>query len=250
MENHILGIDIGATGMKGAIVDVQSGQLITERIKLQTPHPATPHAMVDPFMDLIKMHEWSGKIGCGFPAIVKNGVALTASNIDEAWIDVNIEAWFEKVSGMKVKVLNDADAAGMAEAYFGAGKGKEGSILLITIGSGLGSALIYDGQIVPNTELGHVYLKGHTQVAEKYASNNTRKAENLEWDEWGKRFNEFLNHIERIVLPDFIILGGGISKKFDQYKEYIDVDIPVAPAAMLNNAGIVGAALYAFQNID
>ena len=248
MEHHILGIDIGATGMKGAIVDVQSGQLITERIKLNTPHPATPEAMVDPFMDLIKMHEWKGNIGCGFPAIVKNGEALTASNIDKAWINTNVESYFEKASGRKVKVLNDADAAGMAEAYFGAGKGKEGCILLITIGTGLGSALIYDGQIIPNTEFGHVYLKGHSEVAEKYASNSARKAQKLEWNEWGKRFNEFLNHIERLVLPDFIILGGGISKNFHLYEEYLKIDVPVAPASMLNNAGIVGAALHAYQN--
>lgn len=249
MEHHILGIDIGATGMKGAIVDVQSGQLITERIKLNTPHPATPEAMADPFMDLIKMHNWKGKVGCGFPSIVKNGTALTASNIDNAWINTNVETWFEKASGLKVRVMNDADAAGMAEAYFGAGKGVEGCILLITIGSGLGSALIYDGQLVPNTEFGHLYLKGHTEVVEKYASNNTRKALNLEWNEWGKRFNEFLSHIERIVLPDFIMLGGGISKNFEEYKDYLKVDVPVAPASLLNNAGIVGAALYAYQNL-
>jgi len=248
MKYHVLGIDIGATGMKGAIVDVNSGQLITERIKLQTPHPATPEAMVDPFLDLIKMHDWDGLIGCGFPAIVKNGVALTASNIDDAWIDQNIEKHFHQVSGLPVKVLNDADAAGIAEAYFGAAKDKEGCILLITIGSGLGSAVIYDGQIIPNTELGHVYLKGHTEVAEKYASNNTRKQLFLEWDEWGKRFNEFLNHIERIILPDCIVLGGGISKKFELYEEYIDVDVPVMPAAMLNNAGIAGAAWFAYHN--
>ncbi len=248
MENHILGIDIGATGMKGAIVDVRSGQLITERIKLQTPHPATPEAMVDPFLDLIKMHDWKGKIGCGFPAIIKNGVALTASNIDEAWIDVNVEQWFEKKSGLEVKALNDADAAGIAEAHFGAGKGRSGCVLLITIGSGLGSALIYDGQIIPNTELGHLYLKGHTEVAERYASNNTRKNLDLEWSEWGKRFNEFLAHVERIVLPDFIIIGGGISKKFDQYQQFLTIETPMQPAAMLNNAGIAGAAWYAYNN--
>ncbi len=248
MEHHILGIDIGATGMKGAIVDVQSGQLITERIKLQTPHPATPEAMIDPFMDLIKMHEWEGKVGCGFPAIVKNGVALSASNIDETWINVNVEDWFNKVSGLEVKALNDADAAGLAEAYFGAGKGKSGTVLLITIGSGLGSALIYDGQIIPNTEFGHIYLKGHTVVAEKYASNNTRKQLNLEWDEWGKRFNEFLTHIERLLLPDFIIIGGGISKKIELYREFITIETPLQPAVMLNNAGIAGAAWFAYNN--
>ncbi len=244
---HVLGIDIGATGMKGAIVDIETGELVTERIKLPTPHPATPESMIDPFLDLIKTHNWSGIIGCGFPSIIKNGTALTASNIDKSWINTNVEDCFEKASGLKVNVVNDADAAGLAEVHFGAGKGMSGCILLITIGSGLGSALIYNGQIVPNTEFGHIFLKGQTQVAEKYASNNARKLHNLEWDEWGKRFNEFLLQVERIILPDQIILGGGISKRFDLYKEYIDIQIPVSPASMLNNAGIAGAALFAHQ---
>lgn len=250
MEYHVLGIDIGASGMKGAIVDMRTGMLVTERIKLDTPHPATPEAMLDPFMDLVKMHEWKGKIGCGFPAIIKKGVALSASNIDENWINVNAEEWFGKPSGCPVKVINDADAAGIAEVYFGAGKGYSGSILLITIGTGLGSALVYNGQIMPNTELGHMYLKGQSIVAEKYAANSVRKNQDLSWEEWGTRFNEYLVHICRVIVPDRIILGGGISKKYDLYKEFLNVEIPIEPAHFLNNAGIIGAAWYAYDVLN
>lgn len=232
--------------MKGAIVDVRSGELTSERIKLSTPQPATPEAMIEPFLDLIKMQDWEGLVGCGFPAILKNGVAYSASNIDKQWIGQNVEEWFAGPSKCRVKAINDADAAGIAEYYFGAGKDSTGAILLITIGSGLGTALIYNGQIVPNTEFGHVFLEGHREVAEKYASNNARKAADLSWEEWGKRFNEYLHHLERLLSPDQIILGGGISKKFELYKQFLNPQTEVVPASLLNNAGIAGAAWHAY----
>jgi polyphosphate glucokinase len=244
-DSKVLGIDVGASGMKGAIVDVKSGELLTERVRLDTPQPSSPQAMADIFRTLVRMHNWSGIVGCGFPAIVKKGVAYSAANIDKAWQGTNVEKIFSRASNCPVHALNDADAAGIAEMQFGLGKGKEGVVLLITIGSGLGSALFVDGILVPNTELGHLYL--NDQLAEHYASNQTRKDQNLSWEEWGKRFNEYLYHIERLFSPDHIIIGGGVSKRFEDYSIYLDVLTPVSPALLYNNAGAVGAAYYAYS---
>ncbi|MDX1665625.1 MAG: ROK family protein [Saprospiraceae bacterium] len=244
-EHTILGIDVGGTGIKGAIVDIQTGELLTERIKLLTPQPATPEAIAAKMAELVDIHEYSGIIGCGFPAVIKKGVIHTAANIDDSCIGVNAEKVFSEATGCPMKVLNDADAAGIAEMYFGGGKGKEGLVLLITIGSGLGSALFIDGKLVPNTELGHIFL--NNQVAEHYASNNARKKYDLSIDEWGKRFKKYLQHIERVLSPDHILLGGGISKRFEEFAEFIRIDTPVEPAQMFNAAGTVGAAYYGYR---
>lgn len=243
-DTMILGIDVGASGIKGAIVDVRSGELLTERVRLETPPAADPQSMAEIFRTLVRMHNWSGPIGCGFPAIIKKGVAHSAANIDRDWIGTNVEQLFSDASGCPVHVLNDADAAGIAEMQFGLGKGKEGVVLLITIGSGLGSALFVDGKLVPNTEFGHLIM--HGQVAEHYASNNTRKQYDLSWEEWGGRFNEYLHHLVRLLSPDYIILGGGISKRFEEYAHFLDVETPVSPALLYNNAGAVGAAYYSY----
>ena len=240
-----LGVDIGASGMKGAVVDIKSGELMTERVRMDTPQPSTPEAIAGIFRTFARMHNWQGVIGCGFPAIIKKGVARSAANIHDRWLGVSVEDIFSKASGCPVYVLNDADAAGIAEMQFGLGKGKDGVVLLITIGSGLGSALFIDGRLVPNTEFGHLYLNG--QVAEHYASNQTRKDLNLSWEEWGGRFNEYLRHIERIFSPDHIILGGGVSTRFEEYSDFLDVKTPVSPALLHNNAGAVGAAYYACE---
>ena len=246
-ERRVLGVDVGASGIKGAVVDIETGQLLNERIRLETPDPATPEAMAEAFAELVRQHSWKGLVGCGFPSIIKGGVAFSAANISEKWIGTNVVEILSLASGCPVEVLNDADAAGMAEMQFGLGQGEMGTVLLITIGSGLGSALFIDGKLVPNSELGHIYLKGQKHVAEQYASNNARKREDLSWEEWGIRFNEYLETIERVFNPDLILLGGGTSKRFDKYDTYITVQTPIKPAELLNAAGTVGAAVYAYQ---
>lgn len=240
----ILGVDIGASGIKGAVIDIRNGEMLTERLRLETPQPATPQAVVKTFAELIKLHQWSGPVGCGFPAIVKNGVAHSAANIDRSWIGKNIAKLFSRATDCEVRVLNDADAAGIAEMQYGNGFGKKGVVLMLTLGSGIGSALFMDGRLVPNTELGHVFL--HGKIAENYAANSIRKKQELTWDEWGTRLNEYLNHIQRLFSPDLILLGGGVSKRFDKYEEFLNVKATIKPAKLLNNAGSIGAALYTY----
>jgi len=246
-DRYILGVDVGGSGIKGAVVDVETGELQTERLRVKTPQPATPKAMAEAFAELVAQHEYKGLIGCGFPAIVKEGVALTAANISSKWVGRSIVETFSLASSCPVEALNDADAAGLAEMRFGLGKGHTGVVLLITIGSGLGSALFVDGQLVPNTEFGHMIL--HGEAAEIYASNKTRKNEDLSWEKWGNRFNEYLAYAERIVNPDLVLLGGGISKHFSKYEEYLDIDLKVKPASLRNQAGTIGAALHARQQV-
>ncbi len=240
----VLGVDIGGTGIKGAPVEVKAGRLLADRRKILTPKPATPVAVAETFKELVEFHKWEGLIGVGFPAIIKEGIAHSAANIDKSWIGVNVEKLLGEAVDLPVVAVNDADAAGVAEVQFGAGEGQRGTVLLITIGSGLGSALFVDGKLVPNTEFGHLFLKG--DIAEKYASNWAREHNELNWQEWGKRFNEYLHHINRIISPDQILLGGGVSKQFDQFSEEIDVPIRVEPAMHRNGAGTIGAAYYAF----
>ena len=238
---EILGIDVGASGIKGAVVDIKKGGLVTLRHRIPTPHPATPKAVAKTIAELAAHFKWKGKIGCGFPAAIHNGVAVTAANIDKKWVDENAEKLFSKTTGCKVKVLNDADAAGLAEATFGAGKGVKGKIILLTIGTGIGSAFIIDGKLVSNTELGHLNFMGG--IAEHYAADSIRKKEGLSWKEWAHRFDEFLNHVYGLFYPDLFILGGGASKKFDKFKDHFTPPVKIIPAALLNEAGIVGAAL-------
>jgi polyphosphate glucokinase len=249
-DNQILGVDVGASGIKGAIVDVKTGTLLTERLRLLTPQPSTPQAMAKAFAELVQQFNWKGLIGCGFPTIVRDGVSLTAANIDKSWIGTNIETTFSEASGCVVKALNDADAAGTAEMHFGLGRQTSGSVIFITIGSGLGSALFIDRKLVPNTELGHIYLKGHDMVAEQYASSNAKDRDNLGWEAWGKRFNEYLNHLAFVFSPTVILLGGGTSKEFDQFERYLTLATPVKPAQLLNSAGMIGAAGYAYESMQ
>lgn len=245
-ENYVLGVDIGGSGIKGAIVDVKTGKLVTERLRLLTPQPAVPHAVADTVATLVEQIGWEGNsIGCGFPAIIKKGIAKSAANIDDAWIDTNTETLITQATGCSIAVLNDADAAGYAEMRFGVGMEEDGLVMLITIGTGLGSALFMNGHLVPNTEFGHLKFKG--DIAEKYASNNARKLHELTWVEWGNRFNAYLKHLERIFTPDLFILGGGASKKYEKFSNCINTNARVMPAKLLNNAGIVGAAMYAYE---
>lgn len=240
----ILGVDIGGSGIKGAIVDTVTGELTSERHRIDTPQPATPEAVAAVVAQLVNHFDWSGMVGCGFPAAIQHGVVRTASNISDAFIGTNIDHLFTETTHCPCYNVNDADAAGMAEIQFGEGAGQAGVVLLVTVGTGLGTAIFTDGHLLPNTELGHVYLE-NGYLAERYASDAIRKVEDLGWKSWGNRFNTYLTHMEKLFWPDLIILGGGASKKFDKFKAHLTVEAPVKPAAFLNQAGIVGAALYA-----
>jgi polyphosphate glucokinase len=242
METNILGIDIGGSGIKGAIVDITTGEFVTERHRIETPQPATPENIAQTIKKIADYFDYKGKIGCGFPAVIKNGVIKTASNIDKSNINVDANKLFSEITGNEVHVLNDADAAGIAEMRFGEGSSVNGVVFIITIGTGIGSALFTDGKLVPNTELGHLYLENGI-VAEKYTSDAVRKREELKWSQWGVRFNEYLEYIDFLFNPVLIILGGGASKKMEKYMDKIKIDTPVKPAKLLNNAGIIGAAL-------
>lgn len=244
-NNQILGIDVGGTGIKGGIVDLSKGELITERYKVGTIQPATPTSVVEQIKHVIDHFEWTGPVGVGFPAVVDNGMVYSASNIHNDWINTDIMGLLNQNESQKIFVVNDADAAGLAEVKHGVAKGRKGKTLLLTIGTGIGSALFHDGHLISNTELGHLYLKNHKKIAEKYAGNATREREELKWKAWAKRFNEYLNHVNRLCYPDLIVLGGGISKHFAKYGEHFDLKDKVVPAELKNFAGIVGAAIYA-----
>ena len=239
----ILGVDIGGSGIKGQPVDIKTGEVLAERKRIDTPRPSTPKAIAETLKSLVAHFSWDGPIGCGFPATIQNGIVRNASNIDKSWIGTDAASLFRQASGCPTYVVNDADAAGIAEMQFGAGKGIDGVVLLITIGTGLGSALFTDGHLVPNTEFGHLILHGDS--AEKYASDSARKREGLSWKKWAKHFNEYLEHVDFLMSPTRIILGGGASKKLEKYEKYFTVNTEIVPAGLLNQAGTVGAAFYA-----
>ena len=245
----ILGVDVGASGFKGGLVDVKTGTMVTERFRFDTPQPATPAAMAYTFRSLIDHFDYSGVVGVGFPAIVHRNVAGSAANIDKAWIGTSISETFGRTRDVSIYALNDADAAGIATMHFGTGRShkEEGTVVMITIGTGLGGAMFLDGELVPNFELGSLYLKGMDIIAEKYVSNRIRKDTNMDWKTFGKRLNKYLTHVDSILNPDLIILGGGGSKYFQDYKKYIKCACEVKPAEMRNTAGTVGAAVYAYQ---
>ncbi len=246
-KSAVLGIDVGGTNVKGALVDINTGQLQSEKITFPTS-PSTPEGIAHQFAKIVKQLDYQGPIGCGFPAVVKNGTIHTAANIDDSWIGTDSHSIFEEASKCPVFTLNDADAAGMAEMKLGAEKDhQEGAVLLITIGTGLGSALFYNGQLYPNTELGHIEFKGMN--AEHYASGAVIKREGLELLEWAERFNEYLLHVDFILRPDFIILGGGVCTRFDEFKHLITVKTPCKVAKFYNDSGIIGAAMFAHHSI-
>ncbi len=242
----VLGVDIGGSGIKGAVVETKSGALLEERYRLPTPQPSTPPAVAEVVGAVAEHFEWRGAIGCGFPAVVQRGVTMTAANVDPGWIGANAAELFADATDCPVVVLNDADAAGIAEMKFGAGKGRKGLVLIVTIGTGLGTALFIDGRLVPNTELGHIELRG--EDAEIWASDAARQRKELSWETWAPYFNEYLMMLERLIWPELIILGGGASKKFPLFSSMLTVKAEVVPAQMRNEAGIVGAAL-AFRKL-
>ncbi len=239
----LLGIDIGGTGIKAGLVDPVEGVLISEIVKIKTPNPSTPANVLSVVKEVIDKFQYKGPVGVGFPAIVHNAVIKSAANIDKKWIGVNAERLFNKIKGCQFHVANDADVAGMAEMHFGSGKGKKGTVILITIGTGLGSSLFRDGILIPNTELGHLNYK--KSDFEFYASNTAREKKRMSWIAWGKEFNKFLNHLQFIFSPDLIYLGGGLSKRYANYKKQLVLKTKVTPAKLQNNAGIIGAAAFA-----
>jgi len=243
----ILGIDVGGSGIKGAIIQTRTGELLTERYRIPTPLPPTPEAVAGVIGQIASHFRWEKPIGIGFPAVVQQGVAKTAANIDKSFIGTNVEKLFSKKSGCPVHVLNDADAAGIAEMKFGAGKDHKGLVLLITVGTGIGTVLFTRGKLVPNTEFGHVVLPGRGITGEQYASDAVREREKLSWKEWALRFNEYLHHLEFLLSPDLIILGGGVSKEEEKehYMKHFTIKAPIVLAKLKNNAGMIGAAIAA-----
>ena len=249
-QNTLLGMDVGASGIKAALVNLDLGEFIGERFRVDMPQPSTPENVAKACTEIVKHFNYKGKIGVGFPSVVKKGVALTAANLDAAWIGTNIETVIGAATDCEIVALNDADAAGMAEMRFGKGKNKKGTVIFITIGTGLGTAIFTDGHLLRNTELGHLLLK-NGMVAEKYAADSIRQKEDLPLKKWAKRFNEYLELIEFYFQPNLILLGGGVSKNFDDFKSKIDIKTTVKAAKLLNTAGIIGAAVYASeQNIN
>lgn len=240
----ILGIDIGGSAIKGALVETLAGRLIGDRLALPTPRPATPAAVTAVVKTIVGHFAWQGPLGCGIPAVVRDGRARTAANIDPAWIGTEIAALFGAATGCPVSVLNDADAAGLAEMQFGAGKGQRGTVILVTIGTGLGTAVFRDGVLVPNTEFGHLRLPDG-EVAERYASAAAKTRAGLDWREWGGRLNLYLTCLDELLSPDLVILGGAISGEFPAFAPYLTLRAAVRPAALGNDAGIIGAALAA-----
>ena len=241
---EILGIDVGGTGIKGAIVNTETGILITERHRIPTPRPATPEAVANTIQEMINHFNWKGLVGCGFPTPLQHGKCLSGGNLHENWKDTSVNELFKNKTGNDFYVINDADAAGLAEINFGAGKGKQGVVVMITIGTGIGSAIFLNGQLLPNTEFGHV-LHENGKIFEKYAADSVRKSKDLSLKVWGKRLHEYFEHIELLLSPDLFIIGGGASKKLDKFESRINIKTPIVAAKSENEAGIIGAALAA-----
>jgi polyphosphate glucokinase len=240
-QHHRLGIDIGGSGVKGAPVDTTTGELVAERFRLDTPQPATPKAVAATVNEIVAHFDWKGSVGATVPGVIKKGVVFTAANIDKSWIGTDAAALFQKETGDPFTVLNDADAAGIAEMRFGAGKGREGVVVMITLGTGIGCAVFNDGVLVPNTELGHLEMNGHD--AEHQASARVREEGDISWKKWAEKVDQYLDKLDALLWPDLIIIGGGVSKKPEKFFPYLNTRAELVPAALQNEAGIVGAAI-------
>ncbi len=242
-----LGIDIGGSGIKGAIVDTQTGKLVSERLRIATPKPSTPENIAQAVKELVAQFDYSGPVGCSFPTVVIDGQAKTSGNIHKSWVDTQVDSLFADATGLPFVVYNDADLAGKAEMELGAGKGLQGMVIMVTIGTGLGTGVFYNGNLVPNIELGRMLGKNGEPI-EFYAGDRARKLNDLSWGKWGKRFDFFLNRVARVFSPNHFIIGGGASKKLPKFEDRITVKTPLRVAAFKNNAGIIGAALVAEQH--
>ncbi|MCH6229662.1 ROK family protein [Microbacterium sp. CFH 31415] len=243
-----VGVDIGGTGIKAGLVDLERGQLISDRIKVATPEGAEPQDVLDAVTEVLSTLGVTGEsipLGVAFPAIVKNGRTLSAANVSEKWIDFEAERFFEDGLGRDIHFANDADVAGVAEVRYGAAKGKPGLTILTTLGTGIGSALLYNGVLVPNSELGHVQRAKHGKDAEAYAAYSAMEREDLSWEKWAKRLQWYYSYIEFLFSPDLFVVGGGVSKHADQFLHLLDLRTPIVPAVHRNNAGIIGAAALA-----
>lgn len=241
---EILGIDIGGTGIKGSIVNAETGKLITQRHRIPTPQPATPEAVANTIQELINHFNWNGLVGCGFPTPLQHGRCLSGGNLHKDWKGTNVNELFNNKTGNNYSVVNDADAAGLAEISFGAGKNIKGVVVMITLGTGIGSAIFLDGKLLPNTEFGHVLYK-NGEIFEKYAADSARKRDDLSRKQWGDRLHEYFEHINLLLSPDLFIIGGGASKKLDKFEDRINIDTPIVAAQSENEAGIIGAAMAA-----
>jgi polyphosphate glucokinase len=245
----VLGVDIGGSGIKGAPVDLAAGRFAKERLRIETPHPSAPKAVADVVRQIVEHFAWRGPVGVTFPGVVVDGVTRTAANVDKKWIGTDADGLFTEVTGCPVTMLNDADAAGIAEMTYGAGKGRHGVVLMLTFGTGIGSALFVDGTLVPNTELGHLELDG--KDAEHRASAYVREAKQLSWEKWAERVERYLRHVDFLFSPGLILIGGGVSKKSEKFLPLIHgVRAEVVPAALHNDAGIIGAGLAAAGRVD
>ncbi|HLM04057.1 MAG TPA: ROK family protein [Blastococcus sp.] len=242
------GVDIGGSGIKGCLVDLEQGQLVGERVRLETPQPSLPEPVYDTVAQIVNSFDWTGRVGVTFPGVMKDGVAYTAANVDKSWIGTDIDAGLDARIPGTVETLNDADAAGIAEMRFGAGRGRDGVVLMLTFGTGIGSALFLDGHLVPNTEFGHIQVDGHD--GERKASAAAREREDLSYPDWAKRVDRYLEVLEAGLWLDLIIVGGGVSKKAHKWVPLLSTRTPVVPAELQNDAGIVGAALAAAEQVD
>lgn len=245
---EFLGIDVGGSGMKGGIVNIKTGEMISERHRIPTPPSRTPEDMAEVIAQIVEHFNYDGKVGCGFPTVIKKGICKSPGNLDESWLGVNVEKLFEEKTGLDFTVVNDADIAGYASMEYGIGKGIQGLVIMITIGTGLGSGAFYDGKLIPNFELGQIPYKKYKKI-ELWAAASAKEREGLSYKKWGKRFNKFLRYVDLIVAPDLILLGGGTSKDFDEFKKYITIETPIKPAELQNHAGIIGAAAAAFRKL-
>lgn len=240
----ILGIDIGGTGIKAAIVDTKTGELLSERHRIPTPKPATPEAVAKVVKEIVKHFDWKKAVGCSFPTTIVDGKCIHTGNLSEKWLNVKVDKLFKKECKLPFYVSNDADLAGLAEVSLGAGKKEKGVVIVITIGTGIGSGLFFKGQLIPNLELGKM-LHSDGRIIEYFTADSVRKKEGLTLKKWALRFDELLNYTKIVFSPSLIVLGGGISKRFDGFKEFLNADVKVKVAEFKNNAGIIGAAMYA-----
>ena len=245
---HGFGIDIGGSGIKGAPADLASGEFTAERVRIDTPKESTPENVVDVVLEVLAAFDWQQPFGCTFPGVVRHGVISSAANVDDSWIGVDLAKVLGERTGQRVTVVNDADAAGVAEDRYGAAADVQGVVIVTTLGTGIGSAVLQDGVLLPNTEFGHLFLKdGHE--AEKRAAPSVREEKDLSWEHWAERLQDFYSHLEAIFSPDLFVVGGGVSKKADKFLPLLDLKTPIVPAALHNDGGIVGAALLAAERV-
>lgn len=244
-KNVLLGIDIGGSGIKGCPVDLSTGEFTAERLRIPTPQPATPMAVVETIAEIIKHFKWKGPVGCGFPGVIYRNTVFTSANLDKSFIGFDLGDGISKITGAGARVINDADAAGLAEMRFGAGHDFNGLAMLITVGTGLGTALLHDGELIPNNEMGHLLMKhkGELVDAETLAADSSRRAQDMSWETWAKHFSKYLNYVHSLVRPEMFIIGGGIAKKSDKFLSLIKCDCEVRVATLENSAGIIGAAI-------